>query len=72
MACETCERMRRAMKRWVARKTGQEWTDEAVRPPDDAPVPHGQQDVAGDTEGAAGQRAAMPDVPGGEQSHRGK
>lgn len=72
MACATCERMRLAMKRWVARKTGQEWTDEAVRPPVDAPVPHGRQDVAGDTEGAAGQGAAMSDVPGSEPSHRGQ
>ena len=44
----------------------------AVRPSVDAPVPHGQQGVAGDTEGAAGQGAAMSDVPGSEPSHRGQ
>ncbi len=27
MTCATCERMRARMKQWLARKTGQEWTD---------------------------------------------
>ena len=44
----------------------------AVRPSVDAPVPYGQQDVAGDTEGAVGQGAVMSGLPGGEQSHRGQ
>jgi len=49
MTCATCERMRRAMKRWVARKTGQEWTDGQASP---AAVP-----AAHEAEAARGQEA---------------
>ena len=61
MACETCERMRRAMKRWVARKTGQEWTDGQASA---TAVP-----AAHEREGARGQEASdQAGQPAGEAS----